>query len=97
MRRFLGGIFGNTVKSDISQRQASGVFDLNGQYYIKQEGGWLPPSPITATGGTKTTPGEGYIYHKFPVSGSFVISSGCLLYTSPSPRDRQKSRMPSSA
>ena len=26
-----------------------------------------------------------------------VISSGCLLYTSPSPRDRQKSRMPSSA
>ena len=28
----------------------------------------------------------------------FVISPGpCLLYTSPSPRDRQKSRMPSSA
>ena len=25
------------------------------------------------------------------------ISSNCLLYTSPSPRDRQKSRMPSSA
>ena len=25
------------------------------------------------------------------------ISMGCLLYTSPSPRDRQKSRMPSSA
>ena len=24
-------------------------------------------------------------------------SAGCLLYTSPSPRDRQKSRMPSSA
>ena len=33
---------------------------------------------------------------------NFVFSSsatvyGCLLYTSPSPRDRQKSRMPSSA
>ena len=28
----------------------------------------------------------------------FVVgASGCLLYTSPSPRDRQKSRMPSSA
>ena len=26
-----------------------------------------------------------------------VISKTCLLYTSPSPRDRQKSRMPSSA
>ena len=25
------------------------------------------------------------------------LYSGCLLYTSPSPRDRQKSRMPSSA
>ena len=29
--------------------------------------------------------------------GAFVLSVGCLLYTSPSPRDRQKSRMPSSA
>ena len=28
---------------------------------------------------------------------SFVPISDCLLYTSPSPRDRQKSRMPSSA
>ena len=26
-----------------------------------------------------------------------VVASVCLLYTSPSPRDRQKSRMPSSA
>ena len=25
------------------------------------------------------------------------VAKGCLLYTSPSPRDRQKSRMPSSA
>ena len=28
---------------------------------------------------------------------SFDVPSVCLLYTSPSPRDRQKSRMPSSA
>ena len=26
-----------------------------------------------------------------------IFAEGCLLYTSPSPRDRQKSRMPSSA
>ena len=26
-----------------------------------------------------------------------TLKNGCLLYTSPSPRDRQKSRMPSSA
>ena len=33
-------------------------------------------------------------------TGTFLkglIHIGCLLYTSPSPRDRQKSRMPSSA
>ena len=29
--------------------------------------------------------------------GSAYRNKGCLLYTSPSPRDRQKSRMPSSA
>ena len=27
----------------------------------------------------------------------YAMYKGCLLYTSPSPRDRQKSRMPSSA
>ena len=31
------------------------------------------------------------------VGGRFSLWSACLLYTSPSPRDRQKSRMPSSA
>ena len=29
--------------------------------------------------------------------GAAVLNGGCLLYTSPSPRDRQKCRMPSSA
>ena len=29
--------------------------------------------------------------------GGQALPAGCLLYTSPSPRDRQKSRMPSSA
>ena len=33
----------------------------------------------------------------FRGSGEKEIRSACLLYTSPSPRDRQKSRMPSSA
>ena len=31
------------------------------------------------------------------VEAVFIRTSPCLLYTSPSPRDRQKSRMPSSA
>ena len=33
----------------------------------------------------------------YPSTTSFDLALGCLLYTSPSPRDRQKSRMPSSA
>ena len=32
-----------------------------------------------------------------PSNGIFILLTSCLLYTSPSPRDRQKSRMPSSA
>ena len=34
-------------------------------------------------------------YHALDVEEAFI--EVCLLYTSPSPRDRQKSRMPSSA
>ena len=34
----------------------------------------------------------------FPINPADLLTiEGCLLYTSPSPRDRQKSRMPSSA
>ena len=32
-----------------------------------------------------------------PITIAVLDTRGCLLYTSPSPRDRQKSRMPSSA
>ena len=44
--------------------------------------------PVRALCGKKWTPGRDP--EKFPICP-------CLLYTSPSPRDRQKSRMPSSA
>ena len=49
---------------------------------------------------TKTVDGlQDYVvtamYNVTGVDGEF--SSSCLLYTSPSPRDREKSRMPSSA
>ena len=37
---------------------------------------------------------DNYFSEKTPIIGKVII---CLLYTSPSPRDRQKSRMPSSA
>ena len=46
---------------------------------------------------------EGHLFSNFIDSEKIeypflcMLVSGCLLYTSPSPRDRQKSRMPSSA
>ena len=43
---------------------------------------------------------QGYDVFIFPIDGQAdAVFDGfaCLLYTSPSPRDRQKSRMPSSA
>ena len=44
-------------------------------------------------------PGNSHLVDlKLPNPNPEVITEwGCLLYTSPSPRDRQKSRMPSSA
>ena len=33
----------------------------------------------------------------FDYNNNFTCSIGCLLYTSPSPRDKRQSRMPSSA
>ena len=38
--------------------------------------------------------GEAF-WHEYDIA--YVRSVGCLLYTSPSPRDRTRSRMPSSA
>ena len=38
-----------------------------------------------------------YYVHEFRHVNGIASPYDCLLYTSPSPRDRQKSRMPSSA
>ena len=47
------------------------------------------------------TPGKGGTTHiglpNYETVHEAKHATGCLLYTSPSPRDRQKSRMPSSA
>ena len=46
--------------------------------------------------GPITIANSGHVYFSIKENDE-VISCICLLYTSPSPRDRQKSRMPSSA
>ena len=43
-RRWIGGVFGNTLGSDTSVANTTGVFSMEQQYYIMKEGGWnLPP------------------------------------------------------
>ena len=59
---------------------------------IAGTGGTGLPTEVDATDGSAATSAL-----LFCPQGVALDSSGCLLYTSPSPRDRQKSRMPSSA
>jgi len=42
-RRWIGGVFGDTVGSDTSVAVTTGVFSMEQQYYMKQEGGWFVP------------------------------------------------------
>ena len=39
-RRYLGGVFGNTIGSDIDKSDITGVFSLSQQNYMISEGGW---------------------------------------------------------
>ena len=58
-----------------------------------------PFPPIILPSGGGTIPTEDEVIDDEIRRGTSVndLTNNCLLYTSPSPRDRQKSRMPSSA
>ena len=53
--------------------------------------------PTAAVSDNPFTSWSKAVFEAFPVGADATLSKDCLLYTSPSPRDRQKSRMPSSA
>ena len=64
----------------------------------------LSPIASAATTETQFSDGTTTFSHSFTAGNGgdaqtpgVTLPYGCLLYTSPSPRDRQKSRMPSSA
>ena len=83
--------------------------DLNAKFGAFNWSQFVPNEVGQSSNGlamAETIPGVGMGYiHKFAGKWIVVAHSGskakerkaCLLYTSPSPRDRQKSRMPSSA
>ena len=76
-------------------------------YAPAQAGESHGPSPRIAALLTLLAPGLGHIYigqarrgitlFALVLVADILLMFSCLLYTSPSPRDRQKSRMPSSA
>ena len=70
-----------------SKKQIKKVGDLNGLKFRAYNSATIRIAELTGMAPTKIEAAE--------ISQAF--STGCLLYTSPSPRDRQKSRMPSSA
>ena len=66
---------------------------------VKKYGGEsvIPGNIIVRQRGTKIFPGENVGMGKDHSIFSVIKGKVCLLYTSPSPRDRTRSRMPSSA
>ena len=68
--------------------------DRNLSKYLKAWGSSLDGAPIITS--TKANAAK-YLFRVPEELWADVKGHGCLLYTSPSPRDRQKSRMPSSA
>ena len=59
--------------------------------------GLLSPHSVTIPGAVDAWYEMHKKFGKLDFEQLFKTAEGCLLYTSPSPRDRQKSRMPSSA
>ena len=57
----------------------------------------LEPLSLELLTAKETKEKKGSKYGKVKIKDMIVMCLHCLLYTSPSPRDRQKSRMPSSA
>jgi hypothetical protein len=70
-RRWLGGVFGNTVGSDTPASSTTGVFSIEQQYYIMAEGGWLPPA---ASGGNQEITFGSYTLQVFTSPGTLTIA-----------------------
>ena len=60
------------IKSNNSAAYYYNVFGVTGSDAVPLP----PPVPVTATGGVKTTPGDGYVYHRFTpgLPGAYPLS-----------------------
>ena len=84
--RNIGSVEGNKPASDNDWEKISGGGDTKIKQWIADQ---MKGRTCTVILAGKDTAGRKWI--------NYEIAEACLLYTSPSPRDRQKSRMPSSA
>ena len=98
-----GGVLQNISSVTTAAGQATVELSLAGDFrnqdivvtatVDEQEGSVL----LTTSGSTISIAGPTALVSGDTAELEITLTGGCLLYTSPSPRDRQKSRMPSSA
>ena len=99
-----GGIFGadNVINTPLEDTEREETAQQLGEYYVKHCGDVQIRNETykKETGFTPQLDGEvirniaRYTVHTY---GNTYLNKTCLLYTSPSPRDKRQSRMPSSA
>ena len=77
--------------AEIPREEAIGTFETEYELFLNESG----KHEIVID--WESRPGVGEIGADGRAAGSFELSDACLLYTSPSPRDRTRYRMPSSA
>ena len=94
-----GNIVGYSAETGISTQNLFELSEANG--FLLASGDFSPPYSFSKFGGMNakipslTLLGSSSVYAEFNITGATPYI--CLLYTSPSPRDRTRSRMPSSA
>ena len=84
-------------KVPIIKKGVSSVSSLKNEFINKKIILFGVPGAFTPTCSEKHLPGYIKLYNSFIKKNIDGIYCLCLLYTSPSPRDLRKSRMPSSA
>ena len=84
--------FGNSKSSFKYNFKSMGFTENLSKVVQAEKISHVRPTPMASVKGTNQVSLRNSRHEKFE-----PITKSCLLYTSPSPRDRQKSRMPSSA
>ena len=81
MGRFIGGRFGNIVPVSPNAATPSAIYSIHDQYYFKQDGAWINPQGMQATGGQVSDYSDGtvvYRSHTFFQSGTFTVTDAAI-------------------